>query len=353
MAAETKKDRIDRIETYAASAFKTIKNQQLAPHPANFTLFYEHASAHRNDLVRAVEEAMASQGGLNEDKARALFNRFFGSEQESAFLREESDRLGRTLVEVLETLKSSGDDTERYGEILNSLTGAAAESATMADMNLTVHMLLKETKEFLQKTKMMEDKLHASSQEVEQLRQNLEEVRTEALTDALTGLANRRRFEEVLGKELAGVQNDGGDCCLLIIDVDHFKRFNDTFGHRMGDEVLKLLGKLLQQHFKGKDTPARFGGEEFVVVLSNTRIGQAKKLAEEVRAKLQGKKLTNRLTGESLGNVTITIGIARCRREDTLESLLERADGCLYKGKEAGRNRVITESDVAKVSLAS
>jgi diguanylate cyclase len=128
-------------------------------------------------------------------------------------------------------------------------------------------------------------------------------------------------------------------------DVDHFKSFNDRYGHLTGDQVLRLVAIAVKQNVKGRDTAARYGGEEFVIALPNTALQSAITVADHIRRAVMTKELMKRSSGERLGRVTVSIGVAVLRPNDSAQSLIERADNCLYAAKRNGRNRVICESD--------
>src|SRR5258708_29183496 len=132
---------------------------------------------------------------------------------------------------------------------------------------------------------------------------------------------------------------------LMLTDIDHFKSFNDTYGHLTGDQVLRLVALSVKQNVKGQDIAARYGGEEFAIVLPRTALREAITVADHIRRAVMGKELMKRSTGEHLGRVTISIGVATLRSSDTLQALIERADACLYAAKRNGRNRVICEND--------
>jgi len=191
----------------------------------------------------------------------------------------------------------------------------------------------------------LEERLVASKKEINDLQVNLEAVRTESLTDPLTQLANRKYFDVTLEKSIADAAEKNDPLSLMMTDVDHFKAFNDSFGHLTGDQVLRLVAMSVKNNVKGKDTAARYGGEEFAVVLPNTVLRAASTVADHIRREVMSKELMKRSTGEKLGHVTISIGVATLRKGDTPQSLIERADACLYAAKRNGRNRVICETD--------
>src|SRR5271170_1479719 len=193
--------------------------------------------------------------------------------------------------------------------------------------------------------KKLESRLASSRQEIEQLQENLETVRIESFTDPLTTLSNRKFFDQALAESIAEANEKNEPLSLLMADVDHFKAFNDKFGHLTGDQVLRLVALSVKQNVKGQDVTARYGGEEFVIALPNTALQSAITVADHVRRAVMTKELMKRSSGERLGRVTISIGAAVLRPHDTAQSLIERADMCLYAAKRNGRNRVICEAD--------
>jgi len=177
-------------------------------------------------------------------------------------------------------------------------------------------------------------------------------VRSESLTDPLTSLANRKYFDDALVKAIADASAKGEPLALLMTDVDHFKRFNDTYGHLTGDHVLRMVAMPVRQNVNHQHTAARYGGEEFVVVLPNTILQAAATLGEYIRTAVMTKELKKRSTGENLGRITVSIGVAALRPGQTPQALIERADACLYAAKRSGRNRVISEADAEATAPA-
>ncbi|HZD88187.1 MAG TPA: GGDEF domain-containing protein [Gaiellaceae bacterium] len=155
---------------------------------------------------------------------------------------------------------------------------------------------------------------------------------SEARVDPLTGIANRRGLEEILAAEIARARRFEHPLGVILLDLDHFKQTNDSFGHAAGDLVLRALGRLLTSSARHGDTVARLGGEEFVVVLPETGVGGARRLAERLRREVEAQAVRGIRTTASCGVATVVAG-------DTVDSLLAAADGALYRAKELGRNR--------------
>jgi diguanylate cyclase len=147
------------------------------------------------------------------------------------------------------------------------------------------------------------------------------------------------------------VAEESGPLCVLIGDVDHFKKFNDTWGHATGDQVLRLVAQCFKSNTKGRDTAARYGGEEFVVALPHTSLANAVTVAEHIRAAVESKKIVKRSTGETLGSITLSIGVAQYVADEPIGDTLARADACLYVAKRSGRNRVIAQDALNATEL--
>ncbi len=201
------------------------------------------------------------------------------------------------------------------------------------------------------RTKALEEELQRSSHEVTELRTKLDDVRRESLLDPLTGIHNRKAFDTELAEAIEQARRTGEPLSLFMCDIDHFKRFNDTWGHQTGDQVLRLVAQCLSENVKGRDTAARYGGEEFAVILRRAPLNAALSLAEQIRSHVESKRLVKRSTGDILGRLTISIGVAEFASGDGPADIVQRADTCLYAAKNAGRNRVVGETH-SVISLA-
>ncbi len=222
--------------------------------------------------------------------------------------------------------------------------------------NVSIHSIRKVVNEIIVETKKIgrfgkaiKKKLMETTEELETLEQEFERAKIEASVDFLTSVANRKAFDEALATTTSEANSDGSDLCLLLIDIDHFKNFNDIHGHMVGDEVLKFLTKKLKEMVKGRDFLARFGGEEFAVILPRTSLPGAKTLAENIRAFFAKAKLKSTATSEKLGGITVSIGAACYRSGEPLEDFINRCDQALYLAKDTGRNCVATELDAVNI----
>jgi diguanylate cyclase len=232
-----------------------------------------------------------------------------------------------------------------YEAHLSGATEKLAAAENQDQVKVVVDQLVKSTREMRETNKALEDRLSLSKTEISNLQQSLEAIRAESLTDPLTGLGNRKYFDHSIEMAVQNALETGEPLSLLMFDIDHFKSFNDSYGHLTGDQVLRLVGMSLKQTIKGQDITARYGGEEFAVVLPNTALRQALTVADHIRRAVMSKELKKKSTGEILGRVTISVGVSMLKPGDDTDSLIERADACLYAAKRNGRNRVICEAD--------
>jgi diguanylate cyclase len=196
------------------------------------------------------------------------------------------------------------------------------------------------TKKMLQQNQMLEDQLAKSTQLMEDLKRDLEYVRREAMTDGLTGLANRKSFDTEMDRILTESRENKRIFTLLMVDIDHFKSFNDNFGHQVGDQVLRLVARTLKDGLKGRDFAARYGGEEFAIILPETDLASGVTVGNSLRKAVATKDVINRNTGEILGRITMSVGVAEFSGDLTMEDMIERADNALYTAKHNGRNQV-------------
>jgi diguanylate cyclase len=215
---------------------------------------------------------------------------------------------------------------------------------SVQDIKAVLNEVIDATREIRASGEMTQQRLKDTTETMKVLQEDIKQAKTELLIDFLTGVSNRKGFDETLARTMSETSDL---LCLLIIDIDHFKKFNDVYGHIVGDEVLKFVAKNIQKSTRGNDYIARFGGEEFTVILPKTPLLGAVTVAGSVRVSIAQLKLERKAKSERLGKITVSIGAAQYRPGESTETLINRADQALYFAKNAGRNRVATESEVA------
>jgi diguanylate cyclase len=336
----------ERSLAFAEIALQQIRALHQFAVPRNFEIWYQYATGYNPELNRSINEMLAQRGTLTDADIDQIHNTYFSPNRMSDRIDAVGSRVLDEIKQVLDMIEAASGSATSYSESLadasEKLQGGSSDGATL---RAVIERLIDGAKEMEISNKKLEARLSASRQEIEQLQQNLELVRNESLTDPLTALANRKLFDAELSNAIAEAKKNGEPLSLLIADVDHFKAFNDKYGHLTGDQVLRLVAIAVKQNVKGNDIAARYGGEEFTVALPNTALQQALTVADHIRSAVMSKELIKRSSGERLGRVTVSIGVALLRPTDTPQSLIERADNCLYAAKRYGRNRVVCESD--------
>lgn len=339
-------DPIDVASHCARAALGMMDRHNVPAHPNNFMVWYAYVADRNPDLTTAVNGILRAGQKFADEVNADLFERFFGTAREEAELRAVGQRIEDAVARVLEFLTTANAGATQYGAALETFSGhltSAPEAGNLAEL---VRTILDETKGMLDTNRQLEQKLETSSSEIARLRQDLDELKREASTDALTGLANRKLFDVTLREAALSAEEERSFLSLLMIDIDFFKQFNDTHGHQLGDQVLKLVARSLTDCVKGKDTAARYGGEEFSVILPDTRLKDGLNVADTIRRQVASKRVANRRTGQVLGQVTLSVGVAEYEFGETLGAFVHRADEALYLAKRKGRNRVMSQEDL-------
>ena len=338
-------DDFERTMAFADIAFGQMKAPRQPASPRNFEIWYAYASGYHPALNQQINATLKAKGTISEADLVQMYENFLSPTR----LTERIDLVGSQVKgeidQVMAMIDAAVGSASSYTESLAGATEQLVQSKDRDGLRTIVETLVQTTKAMEISNRNLEDRLHASKQEINDLQENLEAVRTESLTDPLTQLANRKFFDSTLEKSIAEAVERNEALSLMLTDIDHFKTFNDSFGHLTGDQVLRLVAMSVKHNVKGKDTAARYGGEEFAVILPNTTLRAAVTVAEHIRRAVMAKELMKRSTGENLGRMTISIGVATLRKADSGQSLIERADMCLYAAKRHGRNRVICETD--------
>lgn len=341
----------EREQAQAKTALALMGECGVAPTPDNFELFYTYASGGNPGLAAVMDSIISARKPFTSDVLNDLRSRCLSTARTTQALDNASLGITATLNTVMKKLEAAGRDASDYGKTLSRASGELGDGQSPEELRKFVDTLVVATRSMEARTQTLEKELQHSSQEVSKLKAQLNDVRKESLTDSLTGIANRKAFDTELAASIEDARQNNETVALLMCDIDHFKHFNDTWGHQTGDQVLRLVANCMSENVKGRDTVARFGGEEFAVILRRTALGNATSLADQIRAFVQGKKLVKKSTGEILGTITISIGVAQFGGDDTPTSLIQRADACLYRAKRGGRNRVVHEDEPADVEI--
>lgn len=341
-----------REQAVGKAALALMESHNIPPSPANYELFFSYAGGKNPALSRAVDAVLKAKKRFTRDVLEDL-RQHVAKDQPIDQLDSLSKDVSAALGSIMVALQTAGKDAAAYGKTLSLAISEMVGEPSPASVRKLMDGLIGATHAMEARTKMLEDELHKSSAEVNELKTKLDDVRKESLTDPLTALANRKLFEAALESAIKEATEAGEEFALCMCDIDHFKMFNDTWGHQTGDQVLRLVGACLSENVKGRDTAARYGGEEFAVILRQTKLEHALNLANQIRGHVESKKLVKKSTGDILGTITISVGVAQYKPGEAATDLILRADECLYAAKGAGRNRVMGEQEFKSGAAAA
>ena len=330
---------------FAELALGQIRSLRQTAIPRNYEIWYVYATGYNPQLNKVINETLARNGKLTEADLEQIYETYLSHIKTTDRIDKVGARVIGEIDDVMLLIGEALDMSTTYGESLSGVSKKLAAATDRDQLKKVVDTLVTTTRDMRETTKALEERLALSKAEISNLQQSLEAIRAESLTDPLTGLGNRKYFDRSLEAAVANALETGEPLSLLMFDIDYFKSFNDSYGHLTGDQVLRLVGMSLKQSIKGQDITARYGGEEFAVVLPNTALRQALTVADHIRRAVMSKELKKKSTGEILGRVTISVGVSMLKPGDDTDSLIERADACLYAAKRAGRNRVVCEAD--------
>jgi diguanylate cyclase len=314
--------------------------------PKNYSVWYKYVSGIDSELRKTMDTMLDKGETFSEETNESLYEHFCAEKDEN-HLKDLRDDLQQVLATILKEVTELTGQTEKYESFISGSAKILSDNPSPGEVKNIVKTIIDETKTLGSYGKTVQTKLVETTDVLETLKRDFELVKTEALVDFLTGIPNRKAFDQALTEWITEATSDTESLSLLLIDIDHFKRFNDEYGHLIGDYVLKFVVKKIRELVKGRDFLARFGGEEFAVILPRTPLIGAQTVAENIRSYFAQAKLKEIATFKSLGKISVSIGIACYRVGESPETFISRSDQALYCAKNAGRNRVATESDIS------
>lgn len=337
----------------AEETLDRIRDNQIPAHPKTYEVIYTHLSGANKELSAAIEEMNEKYGRVSPGQILHLHETYVTNNH----LGEKVDDIGEQITHeasLLEnTIKKSHGLSQEFGESLKQAASDLEIDLDQENLQKLIKRVSLETLAVENQNQKLIEQLNAAQIGIKNLHKNLAEVREESLMDQLTMIGNRRHFDRSLASAIKKYKMTIEPLCLVMADIDHFKLFNDKWGHQTGDQVLKLVAMAIKGNVKVIDVPCRYGGEEFAIILPNTTLEQGRTVANRIRMSVAKRDVVKRSTSENLGKITISSGVALLQPDDTPESLIYRADRSLYNAKDAGRNQVMTEYDTADNKVAA
>lgn len=327
---------------YAKLVMNRIKKEALPPTPDIFELWYVYYSGQSPEVAQAVDVLVSNEQDITVERCKDLYHKYLSEEYKEDIVKRAGNEINQTLLDVTGVVQNVQTATTEYSGRLGGFTQQINEDTKPEEFKSVLNTVLADTKNMMDQNQQLEEQLTQSSQAMAEMKKDLEKIRREAMTDGLTGLSNRKAFdEEIMRVHHETVESEeAGTYSLMMLDIDHFKSFNDHYGHQVGDQVLRLVARTLTDGVKGRDIAARYGGEEFAIILPDTPLEYALKVGDSLRKAVATKDVINRSTGEKLGRITMSVGVAEYMAGEDQHSLIERSDAALYTAKHNGRNQV-------------
>ena len=328
----------------AEKAMRFMAKQSVPPTPNNFHLWFKYCLGTSSDLKRTIDILIGNKRKFDAATNRDLFATYIGSQgPDDAALNNVSQQLHSVMASAKEFLTTAISDNRSQ---IRAISDVADRSETGVDPKSLVENLMNELAKAATRATKLERSFVEKTRELDAIRDSLNKSEERARTDTLTGLPNRRALDEFFRKAQIAAMEKGEPLSVLLIDIDHFKKFNDNFGHGVGDQVLQLMAKVLRERVRGIDLPARYGGEELIAVLPGAELAACEAVAERIRRSIAECHITRRSTGEVLPGITVSIGVGQFQPGESMADLIERCDRALYLAKRTGRNRVATEHEL-------
>ncbi|MGD9161415.1 MAG: diguanylate cyclase [Desulfobacteraceae bacterium] len=310
--------------------------------PRNYTVWYTHVSGECPELSENINKMIDRAEIFDEEINENLYQKFCIEKREDE-LRKFRQGLQKILDTILREIMELTGQTEQYNSSISQTVSKLSEGVSAENLTDIINEIIEETKAMGAHGKTMQQNLRETTENLKTIQKEFEEAKSAALIDYLTGVPNRKALDDKYIEYASEAVPGDKDLCLLLIDIDHFKKFNDKYGHLIGDDVLKFVARKIREIIRGRDFFARYGGEEFAVLLSNTPISGAEIVAENIRKFFAESAIKTVQQSFKLGNITVSIGIACYRSGESFEELFFRSDRALYWAKNNGRNRVVCE----------
>ncbi len=334
-------DERTEIITIQQAVIPHMKKLDIPMTPKNYTILYQYVGGEDHELNSVMDVMMKRNEQFTEDIMDMLYEQFGGDIHESEMIKLRNE-LQILVTELYSSIGEMAGQSNHFSSSIIDMAQKISGAESVLKIREIVSEIVSETRDFGEKSAHIGARFDAAQEEMTVLREALSSLQDEVRRDELTGIANRRAFDEMLDKQISLSKRKSRPFSLLLIDVDHFKNINDTFGHTIGDEVLRFIAKRIESRIRKEDLAARFGGEEFTVLLPETLINSAVSVAEGIRSYFSKTRLNRDSKPKTIGKVTISVGVAEYINGETATELINRADSALYKAKKNGRNQIST-----------
>ncbi|GJL94169.1 MAG: GGDEF domain-containing protein [Hyphococcus sp.] len=330
-------------QTIGQHTLQELGDMSIPPVPPYYEVWFSHLERKNDDLSSEIDSAGAS---IDEMFLKNIHGKYFENGKTESNIDDYTAQLLLQTKNMKHLIENFDDSAKEFHKDLDDASvQMEAGNIDEQDPKVLLGTLLQTAQKAIERNAELEQNLSLASTKISSLQEAVEMIATDANTDFLTKLHNRRYFDNAFDQLLDSARISNEPLCLVVADIDHFKNFNDTWGHHIGDQVLKLVAGTLRENVKGQDLIARYGGEEFSIALPNTTLEDAVRLTDNIRVAVSKRKLVNKATNSELGRITMSFGIAMLDEKTTAEDIFQQADSALYAAKDAGRNCVRTHPE--------
>lgn len=338
-------DTIEQSSEYLRLALDHMGKHQIPVDPANYSVWYEYVSGKNQQLKLVIDNALEKSKNITPELNKTLYERYVANEH-MIIVKKIREELRKVLDTILNQVIDAGGELTRFGTMIHIYSQRLKDELDVDSVKTIAEDILSETQAIKRSGMLLKERIVSSTREIEGLRKDLDKVREEAWTDMLTGLKNRRYLSNIFDQESKNAIATDNKLSAIMLDIDHFKKINDSFGHIMGDRVLKTTAGMIKECIKGRDTVIRYGGEEFVIILPDTPLEGAVVLADKICKYFKQMNWKRKDTGQFIGQVFVSLGVSQYRPGESLDAFIQRADDALYLSKTNGRGRATSEKSL-------
>jgi len=340
---EDVKDPRDKAKRIFDRLIDVFETDNINPTPLNYYVWYAYFKGEPAQFRNEMDAALNDPFGYTDRLGQRLYNEYLSDQDADT----EFDKAFKRLINVVvQKMNLWSDKLEKHTEELDRattrLSGSELDAETLKELTQSV---LSTATDMQKNSQAFQQEMLSSNDQIHTLRKQLIEARAETMTDELTTVGNRKAFNLAMDELMSQARDQPETLQLIMTDIDHFKRFNDQFGHLVGDSVLRYFSNVMKNSASDNETICRYGGEEFAILLINASAEEAYNRAEAIRKAIEAAKLKRKDSTKSLGTITASFGVATFRNEDA-DSFIKRADDALYLAKNSGRNCIKTEEDL-------
>lgn len=342
-------DPSEKALKYFNRILDAFEQYNINPTPLNYYVWYQYFKGDNPQLRQEMDQILDDPFGYHDRIGRRLYQAYF-SDHSLQDLTGFDYALKRLFGVMAKQLQAWSDRLDHQTSDLENCAGRLHGGLSQDEIDKIAKQVINSAKSISESSHSFSDEMLQHADDIQQLRQQLIEAKAEALQDELTKIGNRKAFNYALKDLIDEVDNGSVQNVFLVLsDIDHFKSFNDTYGHLIGDSILRYYAKILQRNEIPEQSTCRYGGEEFAMLFKNVDLEKVLEVTEKCRTEIEAAHLKRKDSREPLRTITASFGIAQYKAGEAAEVFIKRSDDALYHAKKTGRNRIVTEQDLEQL----